>query len=130
MKFRFLVIGIFVVFTVVMLNGGLISRASTKEEAIEWGNNNLSDSEYFASYTAEEIMYDKFGNERIVQVPSGATVIIHWTGDLYQKNDEFGNRWCFQMEKIAHGQVIANDDKCVELSKNSLTGKFVSQEND
>ena len=126
MKFKVIVFGIPALLIGIMLNNGLINRASTLEEAREWATYNLVDREYTSIYTSEETMYDKFGNPVVVDVPDGAVVTIHWTGDLFEKNDEWGKNWCFKMELISYGEVIKNEDNCVDLSRNSLTGKLLN----
>lgn len=129
MKFKILVFGIPALLIGIMLNNGLINRASTLEEAREWARYNLVDRQYTSSYTSEETMYDNFGNPVVVDVPDGAVVTIHWTGDLIERNDEWGKNWCFKMALINYGEVIKYEDKCVNLSRNSLTGKLLIGDN-
>ncbi len=126
MKFKIIVFGIPALIIGIMLNNGLINRASTLEEAREWARYNLADRQYTSIYTSEETVYDQYGNPVVVDVPDGAVVTIHWTGDLFERNDEWGKNWCFKMELINYGEVLKNEDKCVNLSRNSLTGELLN----
>lgn len=123
-KLKLLVIGIPVLLVGIMLNNGLLNRASTLEEAKAWGNFNLADREYTSIYTSEKTLYDENRQPYVVDVPDGAVVTIHWTGDLYESNDEWGKNWCFKMQLISREIVIKNEEKCVNLSRNTLTGKL------
>ena len=125
MKPKTIVLVIFLVLVGVALNNGIINRASTEPEAIAWAESNLQDRDYYSSYTSERMFYDETGNPVVVDVPDGANVTIHWTGDLFEKNDEWGKNWCFKMQLISNGEVIKNNDKCENLSRNSLTGKLL-----
>jgi hypothetical protein len=125
-KFKIIVFGIPALIIGIMLNNGLINRASTLEEAREWARYNLADRQYTSIYTSEETVYDQYGNPVVVDVPDGAVVTIHWTGDLFERNDEWGKNWCFKMELINYGEVLKNEDKCVNLSRNSLTGELLN----
>jgi hypothetical protein len=110
-----------------MLNNGLISRTSTLEEAISWASSNLADRDYASIYTSEETRYDENGNPEIVDVPDGSLVTIHWTGDLVEREDESGKKWCFKMALVSNGSTFKNYEKCVNLVRNSLTGKLLSE---
>ncbi len=127
MKTRIILVGIPVVLIGVMLNNGLISRTSTLEEAKSWARANLADRDYASIYTSEELRYDSNGNSEIVDVPDGSVVTIHWTGDLVEREDESGKEWCFKMELISYGATIKNYEKCINLVRNSLTGKLLSE---
>ncbi len=127
MKIKLLVLGIPLVLLAIMLNNGLISRASTLEEAKAWASINLSDRQYASTFTSEKTLYDENGNPVIVDVPDGAVVTIHWTGDLFERNDEFGKNWCFIQELVANGQVIKVEKNCKNLARNSLNGKLLNK---
>ena len=125
MKLRLLLI-VGVLFIIgLLLNNGIINRPSTEAEAISWAASNLLDREYVSMYTSEETLYDENGNPTLADVPDGAVVTIHWSGELFEKNDDFGKRWCFKMQLIARSIVIKNEDKCEDLSRNTLTGKLL-----
>jgi hypothetical protein len=127
LKIKIVIIGIPLVLIGIMLNNGLVSRASTLEEAKAWATTNLVDSKYASTYTSEKTLYDENGNLFIVDVPDGAVVTIHWTGELVERNDEWGKNWCFEMELISNEEVIKNEEKCVNLSRNTITGKLLNK---
>lgn len=107
------------------LNNGIINRASTYIEAISWAQLNLQDREYVSMYTSEETLYDENGEPILVDVPDGAVVTIRWSGELYEKNNDFGKRWCFKMQRISKDIIIKSEEKCEDLSRNTLTGRLL-----
>ena len=126
MKTKFLVFGVPIVLIGIMLSNGLISRESSLEEAKAWANENLGDYQYTSSYTSEKTLYDEYGNPYTVEVPDGAVVTVHWTGELVERNDEWGKNWCFTQELIASDRVIKTRETCKNLSRNTFTGKLIS----
>lgn len=127
MKTKFVVAGIPVLVLGIMLNNGLISRASTIDEARNWAEIYLEDRNYSSSYTSEETLYDEYGNPVVVDVPDGALVTIHWNGGLVERNDQWGKNWCFDMELISYGKLLKDQQKCVNLARNFFTGKLLNE---
>jgi hypothetical protein len=125
MKFKIVAIGIPLLLIGIMLNNGLINRASTLEEAKAWATSNLVDSQYTSTYTSEKTLYDENGIPFIVDVPDGAVVTVHWTGELVERNDEWGKNWCFTEELVANNQVIKIRENCINLARNTLNGKLL-----
>ena len=125
MKSRILLL-IPIVAIAIMLNNGLINRASTLDEAKNWALENLSDYERTSSFMSEKTMYDEYGNPVVVDVRDSAVVTTHWTGKLLERNDEWGKNWCFEMELISNGQVIKTENQCANLARNSFTGEVLS----
>jgi hypothetical protein len=70
-------------------------------------------------------MYDEQGIPMVVDVPDGAVVTIHWSGGLSEKNDEWGQNWCFKMQLIINNQVTKNEEDCRNLARNAITGALL-----
>ena len=127
MKKKTIVIVGFVVLAGILLMNGIFNRPSTEAEARDWAASNLQDRVYTSMYTSEQTLFDGEGNPIVVDVPDGSVVTIHWTGDLYEKNDEWGKNWCFKMQLLSRNVVMKNLDKCENLSRNSLTGAVLKK---
>jgi hypothetical protein len=127
MKFKTVVILGIVTLIVILLANGIFRRPSTETEARDWANSYLQDQTYSSTYTTPETLYNEQGNPVVVDVPAGEFGVIRWTGALYEQNDEWGEKWCFKMQRISQSGTFPSGDKCVNLARNALTGGLLSK---